>query len=66
MSLNIEEHTMSEKEERHDIVDEYLNAAYEEVTISGCTFSPADILYKLDPTAYRCLALDLVAAADDD
>lgn len=66
MSLNIEEHTMSEKEERHDIVDDYLNEAYEEVTILGCTFSPADILYELDPTAYRCLAADLVAAEDDD
>lgn len=54
---------MSTKETRHDIVDDYLNEAHEEVVICGCTFSPADILFELDPIAYRCLAADLV---DDD
>lgn len=53
-------------EQRHDIVDDYLNVAYEEVTICGCTFSPADILFELDPIAYRCLAADLMADEDDE
>lgn len=57
---------MSTKETRHDIVDDYLNAAHEEVVICGCTFSPADILFELDPIAYRCLAADLGADEEEE
>lgn len=59
MSLTIEEHTMSDDVERSEVVDDFLNESYAEVTIFGCSFDPADILFKLDPVAYRCLALDL-------
>lgn len=53
-------------ETRHDIIDDWLNEVYDEVTICGCTFSPADILFKLDPTAYRCLAADLLAEEEEE
>lgn len=57
---------MSTKETRYDVVDDYLNEAHEEVEICGCTFSPADILYGLDPIAYRCLAADLGAGEEEE
>lgn len=36
-----------------------------EVIITGITFSPADILKEIDPTAYRCGLIDFVDACID-
>ena len=53
-------------EERNERLDEFLNEAYETVTIGGIEFSPADILYELDPTAYRCMVADMGFDDEDD
>lgn len=44
--------------ERNERTDDLLNDLHGEVKIAGVTLSPADILFELDPIAYRQVTLD--------
>lgn len=52
--------------ERNTKLDEHLNESYPEVKIWNLTFSPADIIYNLDETAYRCMCSDLWYDDEDE
>lgn len=45
--------------ERNEQLDDLLNDTNETVTIWGLNFEPADIVFELDPIAYRCMVADM-------
>lgn len=37
---------------------DYLNEAFEPVTLFGCEYAAGDAIRELDPTAFRCMMAD--------
>lgn len=51
---------------RNSRLDEYLDEITEPYTIGSLTFSASDVLFNLDPTAYRCSASDMVFDEEEE
>jgi hypothetical protein len=51
--------------ERNEKFDEWIDDAYEPVTLGFGTFYASDILYKCDPIAYRCAVSDWESELED-
>lgn len=41
-------------DEAHDQYNDMLNDCYDEVSVGGMTWTPSEVLEKMDPVAYRC------------
>ena len=51
--------------ERNEKFDEWIDDAYEPVTLGFGTFYASDILYNCDPIAYRCAVSDWESELED-
>ena len=52
--------------ERVDKFDEFLDEAYEPVSIVGLTYYPSQVLFACDPIAYRIYSNDYLSELGED